>query len=67
MTTNLNDWPSHWNDIDFVDWDEATAPAAHFARPSFFNFSTKKVGGLRFVKLGRFCFSFCITKEFRPL
>lgn len=32
-----------------------------------FNFSTRKVGGLRFVKLGRICFSFCVTREFRPL
>lgn len=32
-----------------------------------FNFSTRRVGGLRFVKLGRICFSFCITREFRPL
>ena len=31
------------------------------------NLSTRKVGGLRFVKLGRICFSFCITREYRPL
>jgi hypothetical protein len=28
---------------------------------------TKKVGGLRFVKIGRLCVSFCITKEYKPL
>lgn len=31
------------------------------------NVSTRKVGGLRFVKLGRFCFMFCLTKEYKPL
>jgi hypothetical protein len=31
------------------------------------NFSTRKVGGLRFVKLGRFCFMFTLTKEYKPL
>jgi hypothetical protein len=34
---------------------------------SIFNFSTKRVGGLRFVKLGRLCFCFAITREYRPL
>ena len=29
------------------------------------NFSTRRVGGLRFIKLGRLCFSFCITKEYK--
>ncbi len=32
-----------------------------------FNFSTRRVGGIRFVKLGRFCFSFCLTRTFVPL
>jgi hypothetical protein len=32
-----------------------------------FNFSTRRVGGIRFVKLGRFCFSFCITRQYTPL
>jgi hypothetical protein len=26
-----------------------------------FNFSTRRVGGIRFVRLGRFCLSFCIA------
>ena len=30
-----------------------------------FNITTRKVGGLRFIKIGRFCFSICITKEYR--
>lgn len=34
---------------------------------SIFNFSTRRKGGLRFVKVGRFCFSFCITREYRRL
>jgi hypothetical protein len=31
------------------------------------NFSTRKVGGLRFFKLGRFTLMFCISKEYKPL
>ncbi|MDQ5916739.1 MAG: hypothetical protein QG584_2633 [Pseudomonadota bacterium] len=31
------------------------------------NISTRKIGGLRFVKIGRFCFSFCITRQYRPI
>ncbi len=34
---------------------------------SIFNISTRKIGGLRFVKVGRFCFSFCVTRAYRPL
>lgn len=32
-----------------------------------FNFSTKKVGGIRFVKIGKLCFSFCTTVQFKPI
>jgi len=32
-----------------------------------FNISTRKIGGLRFVKVGRFFFSFCITRQYRPI
>ena len=28
--------------------------------------STKKVGGLQFIKIGRFCLSFCVTSNPRP-
>lgn len=31
------------------------------------NFSTRKVGGLRFVKIGRFTFMWCMSKRYRPL
>lgn len=31
------------------------------------NISTKRIGGMRFVKIGRLCFSYCVTKEYRPL
>lgn len=34
---------------------------------SIINISTRKVGGIRFLKLGRFCFAFCITKRYTPL
>jgi hypothetical protein len=31
------------------------------------NFSWRRVGGITFVKLGRFCFSYCLTRTYRPL
>ena len=31
----------------------------------FFNISTRLVGGIRFLKIGRFCFSFCVTRQYR--
>jgi hypothetical protein len=34
---------------------------------SIFNISAKRVGGIWFLKLGRFCFSFCLTAEYRAL
>lgn len=30
-----------------------------------FNVSYRKVGGLRFLKVGRFCFSFCVSRQYR--
>lgn len=32
-----------------------------------FNISYRRVGGLRFIKIGRLCFSFCITAEYRAI
>jgi hypothetical protein len=32
-----------------------------------FNICTRKVGGLRFIKLGRLTFMFCLSREYRPL
>jgi hypothetical protein len=32
-----------------------------------FNFSYRKVGGLRFIKLGRFTIMVCLSREYRPL
>jgi hypothetical protein len=32
-----------------------------------FNYSYRKVGGLHFVKLGRFTFMFCLSKQYRKL
>jgi hypothetical protein len=36
-------------------------------RVPLFNLSTRRVGGIRFVKVGRLCFSLCITRAYRPL
>lgn len=32
-----------------------------------FNFSTRRVGGLRFIKVGRFTFMFCVSRKYRAL
>ena len=32
-----------------------------------FNISTRKVGGIRFVKIGKLCFSFCVTKQYKTI
>lgn len=32
-----------------------------------FNISARKVGGLRFLKIGRFTFMFCVSRRYRPL
>lgn len=51
---------------DYLDeqrWSDE-AEAQYAAAPAF-NISSRKVGGLRFVKIGRFCFSFCITKTYK--
>jgi len=31
------------------------------------NWSTRRIGGLRFIKIGRINISFSVSKEFRPL
>lgn len=31
------------------------------------HFSTRKVGGIRFVKIGRLSFSFCLAKSAKPI
>jgi hypothetical protein len=35
--------------------------------PGLINASYRRVGGLRFLKLGRLCFSFCVTREYRAI
>ena len=32
-----------------------------------FNISTRRVGGIRFVRIGRLCFSFCVCATYRSL
>lgn len=32
-----------------------------------FNISVRQVGGLRFLKVGRMTFMFCLSREYRPL
>ena len=33
----------------------------------FFNVSTQKVGGIRFIKIGKLCLSFCVTQQYKPM
>lgn len=37
-----------------------------YCRPVRLPISYKRNGGMRFVKIWRLCFSFCITREYRP-
>jgi hypothetical protein len=32
-----------------------------------FNITTRRVGGLRFLKIGRFTLMFCLSKDYKPL
>ena len=32
-----------------------------------FNVSMRRVGGLTFIKVGRFTFMVCLSREYRPL
>ena len=32
-----------------------------------FNVSTRKVGGIRFLKIGRLTFAFCVSRAYRPM
>ena len=41
--------------------------ASAFPGTGIWNASTRRIGGLRFVKIGRLCLSFCICREYRPL
>jgi hypothetical protein len=31
------------------------------------NISFRRVGGMRFLKIGRLCVSWCVTGQYRPL
>lgn len=34
---------------------------------TIFNISFRRVGGIRFLKIGRLTFSFCVSRAYRPL
>lgn len=34
--------------------------------PAALNLATRKVGGIRFLKIGRLTLSVCLSREFRP-
>ncbi len=64
----LNEMP-HW----FLPYDPANRPGAavplirYHDAPGPLNISTRRIGGLRFIKIGRLCLSFCITSSYRSL
>ena len=47
-------------------WRESPSITTQTESPMF-NISTRRVGGIRFVKFGRFTFSFCVARSYRPL
>ena len=62
----MDNFPTQY-DMESAAHDAAQyrpAPAVHHP---VINISTRKVGGIRFLKLGRFCFAFCVTKKYTPL
>ena len=52
---------ARWMDRKIVEAKQAADDA------KLVNLSTRKVGGLRFIKIGRFCLSFCVTQNYRSL
>ena len=51
--TGTDIWPFAGNE---KDWTLPKIPV-----------STRKVGGIRFIKVWKLCFSICITKEYKSL
>lgn len=47
--------------------DQRSPIPANRRKRLMFNISTRRIGGIRFIKIGRFCFSFCVTREYIPL
>lgn len=39
----------------------------HAFAASLINADHRKVGGIHFVKIGRFTFSFCVSQSYRPI
>jgi hypothetical protein len=37
------------------------------AMPPFFNVSTRRVGGIRFLKIGRLTLAFAVARAYRPI
>ena len=69
-------WPVSSERQAWNDRHRRPAAAVPFIKPATvtittrqlaLNICTAKVGGLRFVKIGRICFSYCVTKEYKPL
>ena len=69
MPTNLPAIPQYTRSpvtgIDVLDVFHRLKYGKHYKRA--INISTRRVGGLRFVKIGRFCFMFTLTKAYKPL
>lgn len=63
----MDNFPTQYNSESMAS---AAFDAANYQlkpRVPVINASTRKVGGIRFLKLGRFCFAFCVTKKYTPL
>ncbi len=59
---------ARWMDRKIAEAKQAADDAKQAADDAkILNVSTRKIGGLRFIKIGRFCVSFCVTQNYRSL
>jgi hypothetical protein len=58
------------NNLMVLGWQRnlpAHQPLKGATTMCWLNISTRRVGGLRFIKIGRFTLMFCASREYRPL
>lgn len=51
----------------YRDAQRLIAAACRKLYPNALNVSYRRNGGMRFLKIGRLCLSWCVTREYRPL
>ena len=53
--------------VPLVSYDRVPLNGERYHDAPVLNISTRRIGGLRFIKVGRFCVSLCVTSTYRPL